>query len=130
MSCVLRVSGGGRSALLVGDIERDQEAVLVAALGAELRSDVLLVPHHGSKTSSTVPFIEAVAPTVAVVQAGYRNRFGHPAVEVVARYRDRGVRVVDTASCGAWIWRAAEPAEGACERERSRRYWRAPTTTP
>ena len=123
MSCVLRVSGGGRSALLVGDIERDQEAQLVAAQGDALRSDVLVVPHHGSRTSSSRAFIEAVQPKIAVFQAGYRNRFGHPAPDVVERYRSRGAAIVASPACGAWQWLAAGPAEGRCERDTGRRYW-------
>jgi competence protein ComEC len=71
--------------LLTGDIEAAQEAALVARLGPALRSQVLLVPHHGSKTSSSEAFIGAVAPGTAVVQAAYRSRFGHPAAEVLAR---------------------------------------------
>ena len=123
MSCVLRVSGGGRSALLTGDIEKEQEAWLLADDAGALRSDVLVVPHHGSRTSSTAAFIDAVAPKIAVFQAGYRNRFGHPAPDVLARYVDRGIGVVASASCGAWSWRADGPAEGACQREVGRRYW-------
>jgi competence protein ComEC len=123
MSCVLRISGGGRSALLVGDIEREQEGLLVAAYGSGLRSDVLVVPHHGSRTSSSVGFIEAVRPKIAVFQAGYRNRFGHPAADVVERYRGRGVAIVASPACGAWQWIAAGPVEGRCERDIGRRYW-------
>ena len=123
MSCVLRVEGGGRSVLLTGDIEREQEAALVEDEHDALRSDVLIVPHHGSRTSSTAAFIDAVHPSVAVVQAGYRNRFGHPAPDVVERYRDRDVRIVASPSCGAWQWRAAGPREGTCLRDTARRYW-------
>ena len=128
MSCVLRVSTQGaqpHSVLLTGDIEREQEAVLVAALPKALRSDVLVVPHHGSKTSSTAAFLDAVRPRVAIFQAGYRNRFGHPAGEVVARYEERGVDVRASPDCGAWIWRS-DAADGAvCYRETARRYWHA-----
>ncbi len=123
MSCVLRVSGSGRSVLLTGDIEREQEAALVAAAPGALESNVLIVPHHGSKTSSTGAFLDAVQPRVAVFQAGYRNRFGHPAPEVLARYRERGIEIEITPSCGAWLWSAAAPAEGVCYRENARRYW-------
>ncbi|MBC8055865.1 MAG: MBL fold metallo-hydrolase, partial [Rhizobiales bacterium] len=123
MSCVLRVEGGGRSALLTGDIEREQEAALIASAGDALRSDVLIAPHHGSKTSSTPAFLDAVRPRVAVFQAGYRNRFGHPAEEVLQRYRARGIRVAETPSCGAWSWPANGPPAGICHRENARRYW-------
>ncbi|MEO5844678.1 MAG: DNA internalization-related competence protein ComEC/Rec2 [Caldimonas sp.] len=126
MSCVLRVEGGGRSLLLTGDIEREQEAALVAAHGPSLRSDVLVAPHHGSKTSSSPTFLDAVRPRVAVFQVGYRNRFGHPAAEVLDRYRERGIAIVASPACGAWQWRAEGAAEGACQRDVARRYWHRP----
>jgi len=126
LSCVLRVAGSSRSVLLTGDIEREQEALLAAEIGAGLGSDVLIVPHHGSKTSSSSVFLDAVRPEVAVVQAGYRNRFGHPAAEVLARYRERGIRIVASPACGAWQWRAdGEPGVARCERDAARRYWQA-----
>ena len=110
--------------LLTGDIEREQEALLVAEQGGALRSDVLIVAHHGSKTSSSPAFLDAVRPTVAVVQAGFRNRFGHPAAEILARYRERGIPVVASPACGAWRWRSdAEPDVARCERDAARRYW-------
>ncbi|MBN9572325.1 DNA internalization-related competence protein ComEC/Rec2 [Alicycliphilus denitrificans] len=124
-SCVLRVSAGappGASALLAGDVERAQEQALVAG-GAPLAADVLLVPHHGSKTSSSEAFVDAVRPRLALVQAGYRNRFGHPAPEVAARYRERGIALVQTPRCGAARWSSAAPQEPLCEREAARRYW-------
>jgi competence protein ComEC len=143
LSCVLHVaSAGGHSVLLSGDIEAAQEAALLARDAAGLRSSVLLVPHHGSKTSSTAAFIDAVAPQLAVVQAAYRSRFGHPAAEVVERYRQRGVPVLRSDACGAWAWRAdAAPAgasaadraadaddvdTGVCQRRAARRYWHHP----
>jgi len=130
MSCVLRVSsaadGAGqaaRSVLLTGDIEREQEAGLVAASPEALRSDVLIVPHHGSRTSSTAAFLDAVKPRVAVFQAGYRNRFGHPAPDVMARYVERGIEVHVSPDCGAWRWVAGGAPEGVCQRDAARRYW-------
>ena len=124
MSCVLRVAGeGSGSALLTGDIERDQEAWLASESAPALKSDVLLVPHHGSKTSSTARFIDAVQPRAAVFQAGYRNHFGHPAPEVVARYRERGIATAMSASCGAWEWRGDPQGQGVCQRDVARRYW-------
>jgi competence protein ComEC len=107
--------------LLTGDIEAAQEAALVARLGPALRSQVLLVPHHGSKTSSSEAFIGAVAPGTAVVQAAYRSRFGHPAAEVLARYRTLGVELQRSDACGAWVWDARGVAR--CQREVAARYW-------
>ena len=126
MSCVLRVSSAGspaRSVLLTGDIEREQEAALVAASPEALRSDVLIVPHHGSRTSSTAAFLDAVRPRVAVFQAGYRNRFGHPAPDVLARYVERDIDVHVSPDCGAWRWEAGGAAQGVCHRNAARRYW-------
>jgi competence protein ComEC len=124
LSCVLRVSAANQpSALLTGDIEREQEWALVGRLGNSLRSEVLVVPHHGSRTSSTPVFLEAVRPRLAVVQAGYRNRFGHPAEDVLARYRAAGAVLVASPDCGAWRWRSDEPGVGWCQRDAARRYW-------
>ena len=122
MSCVLRISNGAHTALLVGDIEQPQEARLVQA-GVNLKSDVLLLPHHGSKTSSSPAFLDAVSPRIAMVQAGYRNRFGHPAPEVVARLQERAIRVVDSPHCGAYTWQSSRPHDGACLRAKGLRYW-------
>jgi len=121
LSCVLRVrDAAGRSVLLTGDIEAPQEAALVARLGSDLSSTLLLVPHHGSRTSSTDAFLDAVHPRMAMVQAGYRSRFGHPAPDVLARYQAHGIMVVRSDRCGAWTWN-----DGAfqCARDTRRRYW-------
>jgi competence protein ComEC len=128
LSCVLRVDGAdGASALLTGDVEAPGERRLVARARADpaseavrLRSDVLVVPHHGSRTSSTDAFLDAVRPAVAVIQVGYRSRYGHPAPDVVARYRAHGIPVVRSDHCGAWGW-----ADGRawCTRALRRRYW-------
>jgi competence protein ComEC len=85
-SCVLRVSAGMHSVLLAGDIEKDAEGVLLQH-AAQLPATLLVVPHHGSKTSSTSDFVQAVRPRYAVFTTGYRNRYGHPKAEVVERYR-------------------------------------------
>jgi competence protein ComEC len=132
MSCVIRVessdiNGKSLSALLTGDIEKEQEASLVALHGAALKTDVLIVPHHGSKTSSTASFLDVVQPNVAVFQAGYRNRFGHPANEVLGRYRERSIAEIDSPSCGAWSWQGQSDANAAvCQRQVNRRYWHHP----
>jgi competence protein ComEC len=122
MSCTLRISNATNSALLVGDIEAVQEARLLAD-GIALKSDVLLVPHHGSKTSSSTAFLDAVQPHIALVQAGYRNRYGHPAASVLVRYAERHIRVVDSPHCGAITWRSNQPEGVLCQRVSSLRYW-------
>jgi len=121
VSCVLRISNGQTSALLAGDIEAEQELALVDAGLA--RVHLLLVPHHGSKTSSTQPFLQALQPRLALVQAGYRNRYGHPAEPVVSRYRAQGIELIESTRCGAAAWRSQIPNQVQCERVQSRRYW-------
>jgi competence protein ComEC len=123
LSCVLRIGNARVHAVLAGDIEKAQEAVL-ALDPARVQADLLLVPHHGSRTSSTAAFIAAVRPALAVVQAGYRNRFGHPAADVVQRYRERGVALSASPSCGALTWRSQSAAAVRCERQAAPRYWR------
>jgi competence protein ComEC len=126
MSCVLRISSPQVSALLVGDIELAQEARLVSEMQSKslkLQSTVLLVPHHGSKTSSSAAFLDAVQPQFAIVQAGYRNRFGHPAASVLERYKERSIKVMDTAHCGALQWSSSTPNATRCQREIAKRYW-------
>ncbi|MES2955156.1 MAG: DNA internalization-related competence protein ComEC/Rec2 [Pseudomonadota bacterium] len=122
MSCVLRISNNNQVALLAGDIELAQEQRLVVA-GVNLKADVLLVPHHGSKTSSSPAFLDAVSPRLALAQAGYRNRFGHPAPPVLARYRERGIPVFVSPVCGAATWASARPSDIACQRQTGLRYW-------
>jgi competence protein ComEC len=125
MSCVLRISAGpaGRRvhALLGGDMELAQEQSLLHT--AEVSADFLLMPHHGSKTSSSGSFLDAVQPRLALAQAGYRNRFGHPAAPVLERYRERAIPVLQSPACGALSWQSARPAEWTCQRELGLRYW-------
>jgi competence protein ComEC len=123
LSCVLRVRGVGGSALLPGDIEKEAEHALSAAPAA-LGADIVLIPHHGSKSSSTAQFIAAVAPRYAIVSAGYRNRFGHPADAVVKAYKTRGIEVFSTAEHGAITVRIGHAsARPSGLRERDQRYW-------
>ena len=100
-SCVLRIAAAGRVLLLAGDIEAEAEAVLLASAREQLRADMLLVPHHGSRSSSTAAFVAAVQPRYALVSAGHRNRFGHPHPDVLARYRASGAEILETARHGA-----------------------------
>ncbi len=125
VSCVLRISNGRQVALLTGDIEAAQERALLQRPESadRLRADFLLVPHHGSKTSSSLAFLEAVQPRHALVQAGYRNRYGHPAAQVVERYAGLRIHLVLSPRCGASLWRSEDPQNVACLREDARRYW-------
>lgn len=130
LSCTLRISTGSgsgsgseiRAALLAGDIEQPQEARLVAS-GVKLDATLLLVPHHGSKTSSSAAFLDAVRPRLALVQAGYRNRFGHPAGPVLARYAERQIELFDSPHCGAATWVSSQPKAVQCHRREALRYW-------
>ncbi len=100
-SCVLAVSNGRVSALLPGDIEAAQEAWLLRHHHDKLAADVLVVPHHGSQTSSTWPFVEAVSPKAVIFATGYYNRYHFPASLVVARYKLVGSQLYSTACDGA-----------------------------
>jgi competence protein ComEC len=121
-SCVLRVvDAHGRVALLTGDIEAAQEHRLVHERPEAVRADIVLVPHHGSRTSSTPGFVMAVSARWAVVQAGYRSRYGHPAADVEARWQRWGAEVVRTDRCGAWRWHNKRVS---CLRQAHQRHWR------
>ena len=124
-SCVVRVANARLSALLTGDIEMRSEQELISSLGAAaLRSDVLWVPHHGSRTSSSAAFLDAVAPKLALIQAGYRNRFGHPRSDVLARYAERGIVVARTDWSGAITLDSLTGVDALrAYRSQRRRYW-------
>jgi competence protein ComEC len=92
-------NAGAASIVLAGDIEQPAEDSLVKS-GADLRADLLKVPHHGSKTSSTEAFIDAVSPRYAVISVGERSRFGHPYPGVINRYRARNVKLYQTGRDG------------------------------
>ncbi|MBU0986762.1 MAG: DNA internalization-related competence protein ComEC/Rec2, partial [Proteobacteria bacterium] len=100
-SLVLKVSFGGVSFLFPGDIKTPAEYALVSTVGDKLRSTVLLVPHHGSKTSSSERFLEKVNPEVAVISSRWKSRFGFPHPSVLKRYQAKGCRVLETALSGA-----------------------------
>ena len=97
---VVLVRVGDVRVLLPADIEAPAESWLVGS-GEDLRADALVVPHHGSSTSSTRPFLDAVQPAVAIVSVGAHNAYGHPVAEVMARYRDSGVPVYRTDESGS-----------------------------
>ncbi len=123
-SCVLKIEARGGSALLAGDIGRYSEEALVQRLGNELKSDVLLVPHHGSASSSGTQFVQAVAPRHAVFSAGYRNSFGHPRQETLQRYRALGSATERTDLDGAvTVEFESKGLSVQRYREAERRYW-------
>lgn len=100
-SCVLKISSEFGSLLLTGDIESRAEKMLVARHGERLASDILQVPHQGSKTSSTTTFLNRVKPKLALVSSGYLNQFGHPHKVAAERYRLRQIPLINTAYSGA-----------------------------
>ncbi len=126
-SCVLEVTGPGGRLLLPGDLEEGGEAAMVSRLGERLRADVLVVPHHGGRSSSSEVFLDAVQPHMALIPVGYRNRYRFPHVEVLERLNRRGVEIFDTATHGAITLKIG--AEGGfprprLERAASSRIWR------
>lgn len=125
-SCVLKIDGPF-SLLLPGDIERRAEARLLDAHPAALRADVLLAPHHGSRSSSSPVFVAAVGAREVIFASGWHNRFGHPRAEVVRRYLDCGARLSMSGEAGAiTIFRAGDTLRVERWRERAAHYWNAP----
>ncbi|WP_373080436.1 DNA internalization-related competence protein ComEC/Rec2 [Zhongshania sp.] len=126
-SCVLKVGAGAASVLLTGDIEGDIEGYLLASQKDLLPADVLIAPHHGSKTSSTTAFIAAVAPREVVFSAGRHNAYGHPASSVLRRYAQRGSRCWHSGQHGTiqFRFRSGELADIYYARE-WQYYWETP----
>lgn len=122
--CVLRISSGAHSVLLATDIEKETEARLLKIYADKLPATLLLVPHHGSKTSSSPAFVQAVHPRYAVFTVGYRNRFRHPNPEVYERYRAAGSELLRSDADGAIIVKMDEESF-TVERYRQShaRYW-------
>jgi competence protein ComEC len=98
---VLCVANAGGTALLTGDMKKETEVEMVKTQPGKLANDVLVVPHHRCNTSSTTPFLRAVRPMLALVSAGYKNRYDFPTCEVRARYRRQGIPLRNTGSNGA-----------------------------
>lgn len=123
-SCVLKISTGAHSILLTADIERKAEQQLLQHYAHQLPSTLLIVPHHGSKTSSTADFVAAVHPQYAVVTAGYRNRYGHPKQEVINRYLALGSEVLRSDEDGAIeVIMTGQKFNLASHRKKHARYW-------
>lgn len=132
LSCTLKITAGNRRALIAGDIEAPSEAHLLREAAAALAADVLVVPHHGSRTSSTPAFVAAVAPSIAIFAAGYLNRFNHPRPDIVARYERRGAMPMRTDLHGAVTVTLGpgDALDAVAERDRRRRYWYDPPQAP
>jgi len=132
-SCVVKITSAAGSLLIAGDIEKSAEwALLEPDEGSQnfvsLKSDVLVAPHHGSKTSSSAEFIATVQPGLTIFTAGYLNRFKHPRPEVVTRYQEAGSQTLRSDYDGAVILNfVADNRVGGIKatgwREQSRRYW-------
>jgi competence protein ComEC len=124
-SCVLKITALGGSILLPGDIERAIEYQLVQHQQTELNADILLVPHHGSATSSSYPFLQAVNPKIALISSGYKNAFRHPRKQIVQRYRQREIKILNTAQTGAIQLKITHQGISTPRliREERRRYW-------
>lgn len=97
-SCVLKISNKNTSILLTGDIEKKAEKILLT--NENIKADVMLIPHHGSKTSSSEDFILAVSPKIAISSAGYKNQFKHPAELVLKRYKNKSIKILSTICSG------------------------------
>ena len=125
-SCVLRVRNEGGSILVTADIGVRVERRLIKSYGEKLSSDIMLIPHHASRTSSSVEFLTKVNPETALLTMGYRNRFDFPHPDIIARYEGLGVPVRDTLEDGAVRIRV-HPVRGkdilSGYRQESRRYW-------
>jgi beta-lactamase superfamily II metal-dependent hydrolase len=119
-SLVVRAIFGRTALLFSGDVEANGEGELVGrrTLGQSITGDVLKVPHHGSRTSSSTDLLDAVGPHLAVMSLGWRNRFHFPNPEVLTRYATRGIRVLRTDRDGAVSLRIAPSGaiRSACER--------------
>jgi competence protein ComEC len=100
-SCVLKVTLGRYSVLLPGDIERPAEKSLLDNQDGDLAASILVAPHHGSTSSSSRGFVDAVSPEYVLFPVGYLNRYGFPKPAIIRRYRDAGALLLDTASAGA-----------------------------
>ncbi len=124
-SCVLQVSSKAGSVLFTGDIEKRTELNLLIRYGRQLDSDILLVPHHGSNTSSTAEFIAAVDPEISVFSVGYKNKFNFPNNKVMARYDALDGTLMQTDKSGAVSISLTGKTGLVIEkyREKAQKYW-------
>ncbi|MBC3808790.1 DNA internalization-related competence protein ComEC/Rec2 [Undibacterium seohonense] len=123
LSCTLKISTKTHAMLLTGDIEAVQEDQLVNRIPEKLAADVLLAPHHGSGTSSTAAFLQAVKPSLALFQVGYLNRYHHPKEAVMQRYLDFGIKPLRTDTSGAITLQFGSAISVSEYRKDHARYW-------
>ena len=125
-SCVLKITTRYGSILLTGDIEREAESALFHTQRERLKAEVLIVPHHGSNTSSLKKFIQAVAPQYAIFPVGYKNRYKLPSQKVVARYKANSKsHILQTSDTGAitFYFSKASDLSPVLFRKNNLRYW-------
>ncbi len=121
-SCVLKITTGKSSILLTGDIEETQERLL---LDKQIKTNILIAPHHGSKTSSSLAFVNAVRPDYALFSVGYKNHFKHPRPEIIKRYQMVGSHTLETQNSGMISFQITPEniSKPQRYRENNRRYW-------
>jgi competence protein ComEC len=121
-SCVLKISSSKYSILITSDIEKEIEKKLIKD-NIDLQTDILLVPHHGSKTSSTVEFLQKTKPRYAIVSAGYKNKFHHPSIKILKRYQDFNIPILNTAYQGAIMASIKDEIKITTHRQNTPRFW-------
>jgi competence protein ComEC len=123
-SCVLRISTDGHTILLTGDIEKQVENQLIKKYSDELAAQILVAPHHGSKSSSTAGFINKVSPEMVLFPVGYRNRFKFPNQDIIERYENRRINMYDSARHGAVMIQINQAGVSVIShRQTARRFW-------
>ena len=125
-SCVLRVSAGSESVLLSADIEKKAERRLVEKYDEQLKSTYLVAPHHGSKTSSSSVFLDAVDPEYILIPAGFKNKYRMPHLSVLQRYQERNIVIIETFRSGAISVRFGQKSSNKIPeqyRTDSQKYW-------
>ena len=118
-------AGNGRNAVLIlGDAEARAESLMLGRNKDSINSAVLIAPHHGSATSSSPGFIRAVSPDYVIFPAGYLNRYRHPNQAIIERYKQAGIKALNTAYIGAVSIQFTENGFAiGTEREKSSRFW-------
>lgn len=130
LSCVLKISNGMGSVLFTGDIEIEAEQQLILRQDHNLQANILVAPHHGSKTSSSISFIDAVHPDVVLFPIGYRNRYHFPAKTITDRYQQKDIRQYNSADHGAIQFKIGltEISAPSLYREQAKTIWSADNT--